>query len=201
MTCLGLALEKMADFHSTLTRWIHQGETIGNTFGRQALGIIWDYAAANPFGDVSGSWDRCLAYVSKVIEYNLCLGDGGSVQAASDRCQPDVLVIQDTFSERTSRIRRIARLNAAIAELAEPRGMALYTVARGAVWEAFRDVGERNKQDLAMVVARHIPALENYVPTPRKPWKSEDPSMGIFDAAALALTFFKDDAAGLQASW
>ena len=49
-TCLGLALDKMADFHTSLARWIYQGEKIGNTFGRQALGIIWDYAEANPFG-------------------------------------------------------------------------------------------------------------------------------------------------------
>jgi hypothetical protein len=42
----------------------------------------------------------------------------------------------------------------------------------------------------------HIPAFERYVPPPRKPWKSEDARMGIFDAAALALTFFKDEAGG-----
>src|SRR5271166_1766375 len=44
ITCLGLALDKMADFHTSLARWIRQGEKLGNTFARQALGIIWDYA-------------------------------------------------------------------------------------------------------------------------------------------------------------
>ena len=83
LTCLGLALDKMADFHTSLARWIHQGEKIGNTFGRQALGIIWDYAEANPFGNVSGSWDRCVGYVAEVVEHNECLANTGSVQRAS----------------------------------------------------------------------------------------------------------------------
>jgi Holliday junction resolvasome RuvABC endonuclease subunit len=110
--------------------------------------------------------------------------------------QPDVLVIQDTSTQGTSRTRRIVKLNAAIAELAGPRGMALYAYSRADVGEAFRDVGVSNKDDLARVVALHIPAFERYVPPRRKPWKSEDARMGIFDAAALALTFFNHEAGG-----
>ncbi len=54
VTLLAFAIDKMADFHSSLCRWINVGEKLGNTFGRQALGTIWDYAEANPFADVSG---------------------------------------------------------------------------------------------------------------------------------------------------
>src|SRR5262249_53983331 len=61
---MGIVLDKMADFHTSLTRWIYLGEKIGNTFGRQALGIIWDYAEANPFANMSGSWDRCIDYLA-----------------------------------------------------------------------------------------------------------------------------------------
>ena len=118
------------------------------------------------------------------------------IVAILDQYQPDILVLQDTLPQGTSRARRIIRLNAAIAELARPRGMALYAYSRADVWDAFRDVGVSNKQDLARVVALHIPAFERYVPPPRKPWKSEDARMGIFDAAALALTFFNHEAGG-----
>jgi adenine-specific DNA methylase len=69
ITCLGLALDKMADFHTSLTTWIHQGEKIGHTFSRQALGIIWDFTEANPFADISGSWERCIGYISEFIEH------------------------------------------------------------------------------------------------------------------------------------
>ena len=83
ITCLGLAIDKMADFHTSLTTWIHQGEKVGHTFGRQALGIIWDFAEANPFGDISGSWDRCLGYILQVIEHGCCSTIAGDVHQAS----------------------------------------------------------------------------------------------------------------------
>ena len=119
------------------------------------------------------------------------------IVAILDQYQPDVLVLQDTSPRGSLRVRRITKLNAAVAELATGRGMALYAYSRADIWNAFRDVGVSNKHDLAMVVALHIPAFERYVPPPRKPWKSEDARMGIFDAAALALTFFKVDGNGL----
>ena len=124
---------------------------------------------------------RCLAKVVMIM----------------DRWQPDVLVLQDTSPRGTFRTQRITKLNSAIAELTGSRGMALYAYSRADIWKAFRDVGVGNKHDLAMVVALHIPAFERYVPPPRKSWKSEDARMGIFDAAALALTFFKVDGNGL----
>ena len=57
---------------------------------------------------------------------------------------------------------------------------------------AFAHLGSSNKQTLAELIAKHIPAFERYIPPPRKPWMSEDRRMGIFDAAALALVFFQN---------
>jgi len=88
LTCMGISLDKMADFHTSLTTWIHQGEKIGHTFGRQALGIIWDFAEANPLGDVSGSWDRCLSYILEVIESGQCLNNTGVAHQASATQHP-----------------------------------------------------------------------------------------------------------------
>jgi len=105
-----------------------------------------------------------------------------------DQFLPDVLVLQDTSA--TLRARRITELNEAIAALAEARGLPVYVYSRDKVREAFAHFGVNNKQALAEIIAKHIPAFERYVPPPRKPWKSEDARMGIFDAAALALTFF-----------
>jgi hypothetical protein len=56
--------------------------------------------------------------------------------------------------------------------------------------DAFKEVGVTNKCDLAIAVAVHILAFERAIPL-RKPWK-----MGLFDAAALALTFFQKWPAG-----
>ena len=90
-TCIGLVLNKMVDFHTSLASWIHQGEKIGHTFGRQALGIIWDYAEGNPFADMSGSWQRCIDYFIEVVEHEKSLPFPGHVEHASatDQVLPD----------------------------------------------------------------------------------------------------------------
>ncbi len=87
-SCLGIVLDKVADFHTILARWISKGEKIGNTFGRQALGIIWDYAEANPFADISGSWDRCVEYLAQVIEHETTSVFSGTVQECSATAIP-----------------------------------------------------------------------------------------------------------------
>ena len=49
------------------------------------------------------------------------------------------------------------------------------------------------KDTIAAAIAKHVPDLEYFLPPPRKPWKSEHVLMGLFDAAALALTYFYAD--------
>jgi len=44
---------------------------------------------------------------------------------------------------------------------------------------------------IAETIAKNIPALDLYVPPVRRPWMSANSRMGIFDAAALALVFFR----------
>jgi hypothetical protein len=53
-----------------------------------------------------------------------------------------------------------------------------------------------SKYAIAEAIAKHLPAFERHLPPQRKPWMSEDSRMGIFNAAALALTFFQSTAGG-----
>ena len=80
---------------------------------------------------------------------------------------------------------------ALLAKTAEERGIPVYCYTRAQVYEAFREYVFSNKQMLAEIIAKRIPAFERYVPPPRKTWMSEDSRMGLFEAAALGLTFFK----------
>jgi hypothetical protein len=110
-----------------------------------------------------------------------------------DRYEIDVLVLQDTGPEGTRRASRLANLNAAVEAAARQNGVPVFKYSRADVY-AFASAGFSNKQNLAEVIAKHIPyipALEGHVPPPRKPWKSEDARMALFDAAALALVFFQ----------
>ena len=64
---LAFVLDKMTDYHSSICSWHNSGETMRNTFGRQAIPMVWDYAEANPFCSSSGSYDNMLEWVTKCI--------------------------------------------------------------------------------------------------------------------------------------
>lgn len=65
---LGLAADRLTDSHSSLTSWTSQRDTLRNTFARQALPMVWDYAEANPFSDSTGNFLSALAWVEKAFE-------------------------------------------------------------------------------------------------------------------------------------
>ncbi|MFN9747916.1 MAG: DUF1156 domain-containing protein [Burkholderiales bacterium] len=65
---LALAADRMTDSHSSLVTWTSQRETLRNTFGRQALPMVWDFAEANPFSDSTGNFSGSLAWVEKAFD-------------------------------------------------------------------------------------------------------------------------------------
>jgi hypothetical protein len=121
-------------------------------------------------------------------KHSRCLAQ---VEAIFSRYQPDILVLQDTSPSGTARAPRIKHLNVAMAKLGVERGIPVYAYSRELVLSAFSPLGAANKQSIAEVIAKHVPGFERYIPPPRKPWKSEDARMGLFDAAALGLVFFQ----------
>jgi putative DNA methylase len=65
---LALATDRMTDSHSSLVTWTAQRDTLRNTFGRQALPMVWDFAEANPFSASTGNFSGSLDWVEKVFE-------------------------------------------------------------------------------------------------------------------------------------
>ncbi|MFZ4441164.1 MAG: DUF1156 domain-containing protein, partial [Syntrophales bacterium] len=55
-TMLALAVNKQADLGCALTRWKQDAECPVNLFGRQAIGMVWDFAETVVTSDSSGSW-------------------------------------------------------------------------------------------------------------------------------------------------
>jgi hypothetical protein len=104
--------------------------------------------------------------------------------------QPAALVLQNMDHAGTRRSERIRTLNAEIMELAKGLGVEVRSYSRAQVRNAFEWSEGRTKEALAEAIAEELPALKRHVPPPRKPWTSEHACMGVFDAAALALTFF-----------
>lgn len=65
---LAFALGKAADYNSAMCSWISGGQTMRNTFGRQALPMVWDFAEANILGSSTGSFVSGLDQICKVIK-------------------------------------------------------------------------------------------------------------------------------------
>jgi adenine-specific DNA methylase len=67
-TCLSFLTDKMADKASSLCRWKATAEYMGgNTFGRQALGMVWDFCEASVLGKVTGDITSELEWLEKVL--------------------------------------------------------------------------------------------------------------------------------------
>jgi len=67
-TCMALAIDRVSAQYTSLSWWQPNGEFVVGTFGRQALGIIWDFAEIRPVGGASGDLDGALDWVIRVIE-------------------------------------------------------------------------------------------------------------------------------------
>jgi len=77
---LGLAVGRSANYWSAQTTW--GGGFIVQTFGRQALPMVWDYSEANPFSSSTGNWTGALEWITNVITNALpTIGNGVVTQA------------------------------------------------------------------------------------------------------------------------
>ena len=65
---LAFVIDKLTDRNSSICSWDTGYEKIRNTFGRQAIPMVWDYAEGNPFSDSSGSFRSALGWVVEVLE-------------------------------------------------------------------------------------------------------------------------------------
>jgi putative DNA methylase len=69
-TALAMVISRVADHCSALCRWIAAPsyEGAANTYARQALPMVWDFAEANPFGGSAGDIRKYLKETADLIE-------------------------------------------------------------------------------------------------------------------------------------
>lgn len=77
---LGFVSDKVADYWSTLCSWHSSGEKMRNTFGRQAIPMVWDYAEANPFCSSTGNWVAMVDWTWKALAHTPGRGIGCVIQ-------------------------------------------------------------------------------------------------------------------------
>lgn len=90
---LSFALSRSADRGSSICSWDSSPkmEALRNTFGRQAIPMVWDFAEGNPFSESSGNWLNNVEWGAKAIDRLPALAESvvkqadASVQQLSDR--------------------------------------------------------------------------------------------------------------------
>ena len=65
---LALSIDKLINVSSSIVSWMNDRGALRETFARQAIPMVWDYAESNPFSKSGGSWDTILNKVVSVIQ-------------------------------------------------------------------------------------------------------------------------------------
>lgn len=94
-TYLAFVVDRQANYSSTGNAW--SGDFIVQTFGRQALPMVWDYAESNPFSDATGNWDGAIKWITLAIKRLPCWKSAKVIQclAQKDNGVRNVLVSTD----------------------------------------------------------------------------------------------------------
>lgn len=93
-TCLALALDRLADFNSSLCVLNSVGgRGVVHTFGRQALPMVWDFMETNPLNEVGANWAAGINTFETTIKFesaNTALGHAECCSATKHVLPDDV---------------------------------------------------------------------------------------------------------------
>jgi putative DNA methylase len=88
VTLLAAMVDRLASFSSTQCVWLCiEGERTANTFGRQALPMVWDFSETAPFNEENAAWPMALDRVIPAIESS-CVGTPAVVSRGSAAALP-----------------------------------------------------------------------------------------------------------------
>jgi len=64
---LAFTIDKISDYGNMLCQWRNNLETVGHTFARQALPMLWDYVESNSLTGASGTWEGAIGWITLLI--------------------------------------------------------------------------------------------------------------------------------------
>ena len=94
-TYLSLCIDKVSDYSSSLARWGNDDEGVTNTFSRQVLPMVWDFAETNTLSDKTGSYEWSLRFVLDFVKR--IVSTSFSKSCHSQRCSATSLTLEDNL--------------------------------------------------------------------------------------------------------
>ena len=94
---LAFAISKSSNVGSSITTWMSDRGAFRETFARQAIPMVWDYAESNPFTDAGGSLEAAFAKSEMAIGTfpAIPFGSASQVDASSQVIATDKVVSID----------------------------------------------------------------------------------------------------------
>ncbi len=96
-TYLAFAISKLANTHSSLSRWRPDAgkEGLGEVFSRQAISMVWDFAEGNPWQPGPADIASATEWIAKAVAL-LPVGSGVARQAdAAVAAEPGAVICTD----------------------------------------------------------------------------------------------------------
>lgn len=104
--------------------------------------------------------------------------------------EPAVLVLEVFDSGESRRSARIQSLCRAMLREAEVRKIERRVFERETIRAAFARFGAMTRSEIASVIAQRVDSFAHRLPPRRRIWNSQDARQSLFDAAALAVTYY-----------
>lgn len=79
---LAFAISKLTNLGSTVTSWMSDRGALRETFARQAIPMVWDFAEVNFFSNSGGNWSTPVDKISKSVSA-LPASTGGTISQAN----------------------------------------------------------------------------------------------------------------------
>ena len=106
------------------------------------------------------------------------------------RYEPAVFVLEEFEAGSARRSERIQDLCREMQHRATAQGIFTPVYHRDLIRACFAGSGASTRYEIAQAIAKRIPNFDHRMPRYRKAWLAEDARQSLFDAAALALTYF-----------
>ena len=95
---LAFVVDKCANLWSTIVSWMNDRGAFRETFARQAIPMVWDYAESNPFSSAGGSFGQCHERIVDTVGAfipDAPFGNASQVDAQSDNGFRNLVVSTD----------------------------------------------------------------------------------------------------------
>ncbi len=97
-TYLAFALSKVANIGSSVASWMSDRGAFRETFARQGIPMVWDFAESNPFADAGGSLENAIDKGAMAIAHTPCSAPGEIKSLAAQHnsfCSVPVVISTD----------------------------------------------------------------------------------------------------------